>query len=74
MSILRNALQSLYAAAVTFGRDDYPTLLEEVRRTYNLCGHRSLPLPCLLALASAWRGARQDTEPVMALPSRPPRG
>jgi hypothetical protein len=30
------ALQALYAAAVTFGRDDYPALLEEVRRTYRL--------------------------------------
>jgi len=30
------ALKALYAAAVTFGRDDYPALLEEVRRTYSL--------------------------------------
>ncbi len=30
------ALQALYAAAVTFGRDNYPALLEEVRRTYRL--------------------------------------
>jgi hypothetical protein len=30
------ALQALYAAAVTFGRDNYPALLEEVRRTYSL--------------------------------------
>lgn len=30
------APQALYAAAVTFGRDDYPALLEEVRRTYSL--------------------------------------
>ena len=30
------ALQALYAAAVTFGRDNYPALLEEVRRTCNL--------------------------------------
>lgn len=30
------ALQALYAAAVTFGRDNYPALLEEVRRTNSL--------------------------------------
>lgn len=30
------AFQALYAAAVTFGRDDYPALLEEVRRAYSL--------------------------------------
>jgi hypothetical protein len=30
------ALQALYAAAVTFGRDDYPALLDEVRRIYCL--------------------------------------
>jgi hypothetical protein len=30
------ALQALYAAATTFGRDDYPTLLEQVRRTYSV--------------------------------------
>jgi hypothetical protein len=29
------ALQALYAAAVTFGRENYPALLEEVRRTYS---------------------------------------
>lgn len=33
---LDGALQALYAAAVTFGRDSYPALLEEVRRTYSL--------------------------------------
>jgi hypothetical protein len=30
------ALRALYAAAVTFGRDDYPTLFQEVRSTYSL--------------------------------------
>jgi hypothetical protein len=30
------ALQALYAAAVTFGRDNYPALLEEVRHSYRL--------------------------------------
>jgi len=30
------ALQALYCAAVTFGRDHYPALLEEVRGSYNL--------------------------------------
>jgi hypothetical protein len=30
------ALQALCAAATTFGRDDYPTLLEQVRRTYSV--------------------------------------
>ena len=29
-------LQALYAAAVTFGRDDYPALLEDVRRVFSL--------------------------------------
>jgi hypothetical protein len=33
---LNAALQGLYAAAVTFGRDNYPALLEEVRRTFRL--------------------------------------
>lgn len=33
---LEAALQALYAAAATFGRDDYPALLEQVRRTYSL--------------------------------------
>jgi hypothetical protein len=32
------ALQALYAAAVTFGGDNYPALLEEARRTYSLLG------------------------------------
>ena len=30
------ALQALYAAAVAFGRDDYPGLFEEVRRAFSL--------------------------------------
>jgi hypothetical protein len=30
------ALQALFAAAVTFGGDDYPALFEEVRRAYSL--------------------------------------
>lgn len=30
------ALQVLYAATVTFGRDDYPTLFQEARRTFGL--------------------------------------
>jgi hypothetical protein len=30
------ALRALYAAVVTFGRDDYPALLEEARRTHSL--------------------------------------
>ena len=30
------ALGALYSAAVAFGRDDYPGLLEEVRRAYRL--------------------------------------
>lgn len=30
------ALQALYAVTVTFGRDDYPALLEEVRCAYSL--------------------------------------
>ncbi|HEY2552147.1 MAG TPA: hypothetical protein VGI64_16390 [Streptosporangiaceae bacterium] len=30
------ALQALYAAVVTFGRDNYPRLLEQVRHTYSL--------------------------------------
>jgi hypothetical protein len=33
---LNAALQALYAAAVTFGRDDYSTLFQEVRRTFTL--------------------------------------
>jgi hypothetical protein len=33
---LNAALQALYDAAVAFGRDDYPALLEEVRRAYRL--------------------------------------
>ena len=30
------ALQALYAAAVAFGRDDYPALDEEARRAHSL--------------------------------------
>jgi hypothetical protein len=35
---LNAALQALFAAATAFGRDDYPALLEEVRRAFSLLG------------------------------------